>query len=417
MTMARPALLSLVMATTLVFAQDTEDGSNELDATGTDAAGQVTAAPAEEEAVPEGEPDSGFGADEPREGPLPPVPTINPDAPPLVAPAGRSYVALVVGISAYRNLQDAAELNFGRADAATVRDSLKNDAGFEHVVYLGDGEASKANILEQMQIRLPQLVGPEDVFLFYFVGHGVGADFGMPVLLASDSTVELGHEDGFELTSLARDLQSWIKAGTVIIVTDASHKNNLAGISFYGPAASDWPTMPPNWMILSASESVRSGKDGAFGKVFAEGIGGAADANRDGNVTAAELHAYVVGRLAPTGQVPVAAGKYPADMILAQDVRGKPTDGQGPEKEAPLPDWSVSAAKFVWATGAGQTVQCRDKPVTACAPSCYVRDFMAGPCKIRGIFEGNEFSGKVVVLGPGKYDCERKGGELVCSGP
>ena len=62
-------------------------------------------------------------------------------------------------------------------------------------------------------------------------------------------------------------------------------------------------------------------------------------------------------------------------------------------------------------------MQCREQPVTACAPSCYVRSFLAGPCKLKGIFEGVEMSGEAIVLGPGKYDCMRKGGELVCTGP
>lgn len=359
------------------------------------------------------------------------------DAPALKPVSGRAHVAVVVGISAYRHLPDATELNFGRADAATVAAALRESANFDHVFLLNDGEATRDGITEVLRTRAPQVAGPDDFFLFYFVGHGIGADLGLPVLLASDSTLQNGQEDGFEITSFARDLQTWIRAGTALIVTDAVHRNQLDGISFFGPAASEWPAMPPGWMLLSASQAQRPGTDGALGKVFADGIGGAADANRDGIVTGAELTAFLTRRLEPRGQTPEVAGQVPPDLVVAQGVRGQPADprpskgaagttGEPAEPEpkpepAPpkvvLPDWTVSAAKFVWAGGAGQSVQCREQPVTACAPSCYVRSFLAGPCRLKAIFEGVELSGEVMVLGPGKYDCMRKGGDLVCSGP
>jgi hypothetical protein len=354
-------------------------------------------------------------------------------APALTPPARRNYVAVVVGISAYDHLPDATELNFGRSDAATVAAALKESGGYQHVFLLGDGEASKAAITEVLRTRAPQHLGPDDVFLLYFVGHGIGADLGLPVILASDSTLQNGQEDGFELGALARDLQTWIRAGTALVVTDVVHRNQLDGISFFGPAATEWPALPSNWMLLSASGAQQAGEDGAFGKVFADGITGAADANRDGVVTGAELHAYTVSRLSPSGQIPATGGEFSPDLIVAQGVRGRPVDPVTPvtpvtpvmpveppplpPPQVVLPDWSVSAAKFVWTTGAGQTVQCREQPVTACAPSCYVRQFLAGPCKLKGIFEGVEMTGEVMVLGPGKYDCARKGGELVCTGP
>jgi hypothetical protein len=46
-----------------------------------------------------------------------------------------------------------------------------------------------------------------------------------------------------------------------------------------------------------------------------------------------------------------------------------------------------------------------------------VRDFKAGPCQLKAIFDGIEMSGEAVVLGPGLYNCRRRGGLLECSGP
>lgn len=359
---------------------------------------------------------------------------VAPDPGPATAPpSDRNYVAVVVGISAYANLPDAVELDRGRSDAADVADALRSDAGFDEVFLLGDGEATRDRITELLRNQVAQLVGPDDVLLFYYVGHGIGADLGLPVLLAHDSTLENGQEDGFELTKLARDLQTWTRSGTTLVVTDVVHRNQLDGIYFYGPAADAWPQTPVNWMILSATQAESPGKDGAFGSVFAEAISGAADANRDRLVTASELFAYLVSRLSPSGQIPLATGDYDGGMVVAQDVSGTPEPEPEPEPDPDVdtapppepevrevtvyPDYSIRAAKFVWDGGAGQSVQCREEPVEACAPSCYVRDFKAGPCALKAIFDGVEMSGEVVVLGPGLYNCKRRGGALECSGP
>ena len=63
--------------------------------------------------------------------------------------------------------------------------------------------------------------------------------------------------------------------------------------------------MPQNTMILSSSASQIAAKDGQFGTVFAEGIGGNADMNRDKMVTASELFTFLINRLSPNGQIPL----------------------------------------------------------------------------------------------------------------
>jgi hypothetical protein len=358
------------------------------------------------------------------------APEPGPATPP---PSDRNYVAVVIGISAYANLPDPVELDFGRADAATVAKALGEQASFDEVFLLGDGEATKQAITELMRTEVPQLVGPDDVLLFYFVGHGIGADLGLPVLLTHDSTLENGQEDGFELTALARDLQTWTRAGSTLVVTDVVHRNQLDGIYFYGPSARAWPPLPANWMVLSASQPQTPGKDGQFGPVFAEAMSGAADADRDRLVTAAELFAYLVSRLSPEGQVPLAAGEYDGGMVVAEGVRGAPEPepdpvpsvsvAPAPQAEPEVvekvvwPDYRVSKAKFVFKDGSAQTVRCREASVTSCAPNCYVYDVLAGPCEVQAVYEGVELQGSHPVLGPGLYTCSRAGGDIVCQDP
>lgn len=356
--------------------------------------------------------------------------------PGLAQAAEHNRVAVVVGLSTYGKLPKEVHLDFARSDAATVAQALEKDAGFT-VFLLRDGEATKEAIRETLRGKAAQLVGPDDVFVLYFVGHGVGADLGSPVLLAHDSTLENGQEDGLELQAFVRDLQTWTHAGTNLIVLDAIHRNQLDGIFFYGPSASQWPVMPRGYAVLSASQPSSAGKDGAFGPVFAKGIGGAADADGDHGVQISELTGWL-DQQDLGGQKPQVAGDFDPKAFLSSKVTGSyaptataplvvtpppvvvinqkaPTPPPPPEKV--FPDVVIPAAKFVWLEGGSQAVKCASSELVACAPSCYVRTFKAGTCELTAVVNGVSMTGSVDVTQAGKYDCQPKSGTLVCTGP
>lgn len=341
-----------------------------------------------------------------------------------VAPSAEArFVAVVIGLSSYDQLPDPVELDFARSDAAVVDKALREKASFDHTFLLTDGKATRESVRQLLRTEVAQLVGPDDVFLLYFVGHGIGADLDQPALLAFDSTVETVHEDGFLLDGFVQDLNTFTQAGTTLIVTDAIHRNQLDGIYFFGPAANQWPTLRANTMVLSSSQADSPAKDGAFGTVFADAIGGAADADRDGYVTAQELEAYLVNRVSTVGQIPVAAGDYDKGMVLARGVSYvAPTDASHtnapiPDANAQMPDVDIWSAKFVFREGASQTVQCREQPMKSCAPSCYVRHFKAGVCDLSAVVDGAAMKGQVSVVYPGKYDCGLRYGMLNCKPP
>lgn len=340
-----------------------------------------------------------------------------PDELPEVPPEGRNYVALVVGLSSYQALPDPVELNFARSDAATVAKALDESAHFTKVFTLLDAQATRAGVLETLRTDVAQWVGPKDVFILYFVGHGVGADLGLPVLLSYDSSLENGQEDGLELRALARDLLTWNKAQSTLIVTDAIHRNQLDGIFFYGPAADQWPDLTANTSVLSASGAAQPGEDGAFGSLFALGIAGAADQNRDTLVTLQELEQFLRVRLSDQAQQPALAGTLAKNAVLAQGVEAiAPATAEA--IAAPVyPEYPIDKAKFVWTEGAAQSVQCRDSALTACTPSCYVWDFTSGPCTLSAVVEGQSLQGEVVLLQRGRYTCRRHEDKVVCQGP
>lgn len=337
-------------------------------------------------------------------------------ATPIPPKADANFVAVVVGLSSYEQLPDAVELNFARSDAAQVHKTLKGSSNFTHTWLLADGEATRDKLRELLRTEVAQLTGPNDVFILYFVGHGVGADLDEPALLTYASSMENAAESGLELRQFARDLATWNPAGTMLIVTDAIHANQLDGIYFFGPAANQWPALSKGTMILSSSQADSPAKDGAFGTAFADAIGGAADLDRDGMVTAGELEHYLVTRVSPSGQIPVAAGDYEKGMVLAKGVKN--TGSAVAVDVAPqFPDVEVASAKFVFREGAAQSVRCAGTPLKACSPSCYVRGFKAGLCELKAVIDGSEVTGRVSVVYQGKYDCGMRAGSLTCKPP
>jgi hypothetical protein len=331
-----------------------------------------------------------------------------------------TYVAVVIGLNSYEHLPDDAELDFARSDAATVAGALKENGGFDVSFLLTDRDASREAVRETLRTRVAQLVGPQDTLLVYFVGHGLGADLGIPTLLAHDSTLENGQEDGFEVGAFARDIATWTRAGQTILVTDAIHKNQLDGIPFFGPSADQWPGLGPNTLVISSSKAGEPARDGLFGAPFADALSGAADADADGNVTARELMDYLDTRLAPSGQTPAFAGNFEPDMRVARGVKpGTTSEGNLLATDmAVYGEHEVWSAKFVFHDVANATVTCRDGGTKACDNTCYVRNFRAGPCTLTALVDGKEVRGVTLAMLPGLYQCDvRAGQKLGCVPP
>ncbi|MBK8704774.1 MAG: caspase family protein [Saprospiraceae bacterium] len=82
----------------------------------------------------------------------------------------KNVYALLVGVNAYE--PPVPRLKGCVADVEAVQAYLKAMPGIRlHDVLLRDGEATKANIIDQFLSHLGQ-AGPDDVALFYFSGHG-----------------------------------------------------------------------------------------------------------------------------------------------------------------------------------------------------------------------------------------------------
>jgi metacaspase-1 len=151
-------------------------------------------------------------------------------------PAVAADRALLVGINAYPNLPESAQLNHSRADAQKVERFLLESHGFarEHVKSVFDAAATREGILRSFREWLIEGTAPGDRVLFYYSGHGLRVTSGgrvMSALAPHDTRRPASQREEFgnilysdELTSLRREL-----AGRhVVFVVDACHSGKIA---------------------------------------------------------------------------------------------------------------------------------------------------------------------------------------------
>lgn len=326
-------------------------------------------------------------------------------------------IAVVVGVSSYDKLPADLQLDSPRTEAARVAAALEQSAGFDQVRLLTDASATYGNLQAIMQEELSKSVAYKDLFLFYFVGQGVGGDYGDPRLLFYDSDPEALEATSYAVKDLAAQMQKWVPASRYVIVTDAAHEGSLNGLVMLGPTGTDWPVIGQQSFIISSAGPRQAAQAGVFSKSFIEGISGQADSNGDKVVTGSELNTFLILAVPnATGgrQLPTVQSKYDPGIEIV-DQRKRSADPE--PTAAALPTHRVDKAKFLLPAGTAQRVQCRETEVRACDPSCYLFDTLAGPCSVWATVDGKEYQATVDLLGRGLYRCDVKDDALSCVQP
>jgi hypothetical protein len=270
------------------------------------------------------------------------------------------HIAVVIGATTYASLPGEVALPGAEIDARAVADALAKKAGYDQVqVVLGD-VATKAGIENLLFKIIGPKIGPKDTLLLYFVGQGLGADFGSPQILTYDTEPLRVQESSLNLTTFAASTHRVLKPSMLVVVTDVAHHGQVNGLALLGPTARDWPDPAAgSWLVISSTSpgelplkppapppppppppTKGKSKTGAgakslppppppppppvptvtaFANRFAEGIGGAADADGDKIVTAFELQRYVTDQVGKDtrGLVhPIEGGRYkPAQPV------------------------------------------------------------------------------------------------------
>ena len=234
-------------------------------------------------------------------------------------PAGRRLFALVVGIAEYAKPE--YRLGFADDDARAVAALLREHQGRTfttvEVRELVDGKATRAALLQGFQ-WLNDSVGPEDTAVVFLAGHGTNdseyyflphdADLEQPLV----TMLSQGQLQGI-LTRLRGQVVLFLdtcRAGAVFGGGDDERRRQMDVTALLNSLTYSQRGL----VVFSAAQGRELSQEraewghGAFTKALLEALRGAADANRNGEVTTAELDSYLTDRvreLTGSAQTPI----------------------------------------------------------------------------------------------------------------
>jgi hypothetical protein len=212
-------------------------------------------------------------------------------------PGGARVIALLVGVSDYDRTSDLANTD----DDATELYATLQRGGMLHPasVVLTNRQATRAAVTEAFR-RIAATAGPNDLFLFFFSGHGNQRD--VPVSAAEldgrSETIELfdAPMTDAEFAPLFRS----VRARMSFVALDSCYAGGFRNL-----------VDRPNVIGMFSSEEDLTSlvasryRAGGFLSYFLRlGIGGEADDDGDRIITAGELSTYVRRRFRREGDVP-----------------------------------------------------------------------------------------------------------------
>ena len=234
--------------------------------------------------------------------------------------------AVVIGISEYKH-PEIADLKYAHRDAEAFYEFLRSPNGGafadDHVLYLTNAEATKANVRSAIFDFLGQ-TRKEDLVMIYFSGHGLSRGKGYSYFVTHDTDPYRIEETAFDMEDIQAALRKSIQAERVVIFADACYsgaindyikgtrttqlEENLINRYLFEMGKAK----PGIVSFTSCAENEISGEawlfweHGVFTFVLVSGLGGkitdtegrvksfeSADSNGDGIVTVGELTQYV----------------------------------------------------------------------------------------------------------------------------
>ena len=221
----------------------------------------------------------------------------------------KDAVAIIIGIADYKNLPRA---DYANDDARAFYDYAIRGLGVkaENIKLLVDADAGQEEIYKAFKTWLPARVRATTDVYVYYSGHGITTNDGQSLYLLPQRT----DRDLIEETAIAQNkinaaLQA-AKPKSVTIFLDSCYSG--AGRTGQTLLASARPisikstaqAFPSEFTVISAStaEQISSSsnelKHGIFSYYLMRGMEGDADTNKDGKITAGEMHTYLTENVA-----------------------------------------------------------------------------------------------------------------------
>ena len=214
-------------------------------------------------------------------------------------------LALIIGVSVYENTP--AKAVFADADAMMFRDYASEKLGIpdSRIKTMVNDGAGERELLLSVKSWLSRSVkkNQSDVYIF-FAGHGLASDDGSKMyLLPYDGAPEL-----LDDTAILRDrLFSDVAAAnprSVTVFLDTCYSGTTRGTDMLiasRPIAirALEQSIPDNFTVMTAAagdqtaKPLEEAKHGMFSYFLMKGMEGEADADKNNEITAGELHSYV----------------------------------------------------------------------------------------------------------------------------
>lgn len=227
------------------------------------------------------------------------------DSDKLVPQQGADSVAIIIGIQNYKRL---AKADFADQDATKFAEYAHRALGIpkNKIKVLTDADADQAALLKTFRNWLPLNVnkGKTEVFIFYS-GHGLPSNDGKSLyFLPHGVDQDLLDETAIDQKKIISAIQS-TQPKSVTMFIDSCYSGQsrngaqlLAGARPVALRSSDI-RYPAEFTVFtaSASDQISSASNdlqhGIFSFYLMKGMEGAADINKDGNITLGEMQQYL----------------------------------------------------------------------------------------------------------------------------
>jgi WD40 repeat protein len=217
----------------------------------------------------------------------------------------------VIGINNYKNPKN--KLNYAVTDAATLKETIESGSkeifGSINTIYLQDSKATKPEIINAFN-SIKESVKPEDVFIFYYAGHGVMSEEAKSkfYLVPFDVIQLFGDNESLKTLAISseelQELSKEIKAQKQLYILDACQSGGMVellasrGSAEQKAIAQLARSTGTYWLTASNSEQFASEfatlGHGLFTYTLLQGLNGQADGGaKDKKITVEELNSYI----------------------------------------------------------------------------------------------------------------------------
>lgn len=237
---------------------------------------------------------------------------------------------LVIGIDNYKNPR--YKLNYALADATAFKEEIEKGSngifGSVNITYLKDADATRTRILQEFN-KLETNAKQEDVFIFYYAGHGVMSEEDKPEfhIIPYDVTKLYGNNGMLKTKAIsANELQTFsteLKAQKQMFIFDACQSGGMTKHLAARGAAEEKAisqlarSTGTYWLTASNSEQFATEFEelghGLFTYCVLLGLQGQADgSNKDKKLTVKELSSFLDDKVPELSKKHKGSAQYPS---------------------------------------------------------------------------------------------------------